>query len=276
MAVSDDFDTVPFPVSRRTIVAVGAASARRRRMIGLIEVDVTEARRRNEAARAAGRPSPSLTSFVVACAGKAVSEHPEVAAYRDLRGKIVTFHTADAAVSVEVVLEDRSFPLTHVLRDVGRRSPGDLDGELRAVKADPTRSPTLRLDRAARVFSRLPGFLRAAAFRLIYRLPHQQRRLAGTIGITSVGMFGRGGGWGIAFPVHALSIVVGGLAVRPGYHAGELQPREMLALTLSFDHDVVDGAPAARFTERLRRLLESADGLAEPAGPAPESADEGP
>jgi pyruvate/2-oxoglutarate dehydrogenase complex dihydrolipoamide acyltransferase (E2) component len=77
-------------------------------------------------------------------------------------------------------------------------------------------------------------------------------------------MFGRGGGWGIAFPVHALSIVVGGLAVRPGYHEGRLEPREVLALTLSFDHDVVDGAPAARFTERFRRLIEAADGLPDP------------
>lgn len=262
--MADEFDVAPFPVSRRTIVAVGAASARRRRMIGLIEADVTEARRRLTAARAAGLPAPSLTAFVVACAGRAVAEHPEVAAYRDLRGRIVTFRTVDAAVSVEVTLEGRSFPLTHVLRDVGGRAAGDLDRELQAVKADPASSGTLRLGRAAQAFVRMPGFLRTAAFRLLYRLPHRQRSLAGTIGVTSVGMFGRGGGWGIAFPVHSLSIVVGGLAVRPGYHEGRLEPREMLALTLSFDHDVVDGAPAARFTERLRRLIEAADGLPDP------------
>ena len=32
----------------------------------------------------------------------------------------------------------------------------------------------------------------------------------------------------------------------------------MLPLTLTFDHAVVDGAPAARFTETLRWLVESA------------------
>ena len=31
--------------------------------------------------------------------------------------------------------------------------------------------------------------------------------------------------------------------------------------TLSFDHDIVDGAPAARFVERLRGLIEGAFGL---------------
>jgi pyruvate/2-oxoglutarate dehydrogenase complex dihydrolipoamide acyltransferase (E2) component len=32
----------------------------------------------------------------------------------------------------------------------------------------------------------------------------------------------------------------------------------MLPLTLSFDHAVVDGAPAARFVETLRALIETA------------------
>jgi pyruvate/2-oxoglutarate dehydrogenase complex dihydrolipoamide acyltransferase (E2) component len=31
-----------------------------------------------------------------------------------------------------------------------------------------------------------------------------------------------------------------------------------LSLTLSFDHDIVDGAPAARFAKDFKELLESA------------------
>ena len=32
-------------------------------------------------------------------------------------------------------------------------------------------------------------------------------------------------------------------------------------LTVSFDHNVIDGAPAARFTQRLKELIESGYGL---------------
>jgi hypothetical protein len=39
--------------------------------------------------------------------------------------------------------------------------------------------------------------------------------------------------------------------------------REILSLTLVFDHDVIDGAPAARFTHRLVELIESGYGLNE-------------
>jgi hypothetical protein len=37
----------------------------------------------------------------------------------------------------------------------------------------------------------------------------------------------------------------------------------MLSLTVVFDHDVVDGAPAARFVKRLVELIESGYGLPE-------------
>jgi len=49
----------------------------------------------------------------------------------------------------------------------------------------------------------------------------------------------------------------GGNADKPGVTQGQIQIREVLSLTLTFDHDVVDGAPAARFTSRLKELIES-------------------
>jgi pyruvate/2-oxoglutarate dehydrogenase complex dihydrolipoamide acyltransferase (E2) component len=40
-----------------------------------------------------------------------------------------------------------------------------------------------------------------------------------------------------------------------------LVTREVLDLTISVDHDIVDGAPAARFVRRLREAIEAGDGL---------------
>ena len=56
-------------------------------------------------------------------------------------------------------------------------------------------------------------------------------------------------------------ITVGGIATKPRYLNGQLEPRELLELTISFDHDIVDGAPAARFARRLAELVEAAEGL---------------
>jgi pyruvate/2-oxoglutarate dehydrogenase complex dihydrolipoamide acyltransferase (E2) component len=46
---------------------------------------------------------------------------------------------------------------------------------------------------------------------------------------------------------------------------GRIEPREILNLTVVFDHHVIDGAPAARFTRRLVELIESGHGLVETA-----------
>ena len=42
---------------------------------------------------------------------------------------------------------------------------------------------------------------------------------------------------------------------------GRLVERDYLQLTVSVDHDVVDGAPAARFVSRLRELLTAGDSI---------------
>ncbi|MHA2357110.1 MAG: 2-oxo acid dehydrogenase subunit E2, partial [Candidatus Thorarchaeota archaeon] len=60
---------------------------------------------------------------------------------------------------------------------------------------------------------------------------------------------------------HSLNIAVGGISERLGYVGGKVEKREYLALTVTLDHDVVDGAPATRFVARLVALLEEGHGF---------------
>jgi pyruvate/2-oxoglutarate dehydrogenase complex dihydrolipoamide acyltransferase (E2) component len=84
----------------------------------------------------------------------------------------------------------------------------------------------------------------------------------GTVAVTAVGMFGAGGGWGAGLSNHTLEIIIGGIAKKPRMINGRLEERHLLGITISVDHDVIDGAPAARFTKMLRSFIESGDGLA--------------
>jgi pyruvate/2-oxoglutarate dehydrogenase complex dihydrolipoamide acyltransferase (E2) component len=74
-------------------------------------------------------------------------------------------------------------------------------------------------------------------------------------------MFGRGGGWAITMPNFTLTVALGGIAEKPGVVEGEIKIREYLDITVSIDHDIVDGAPAARFVYQFRDLVESGYGL---------------
>jgi pyruvate/2-oxoglutarate dehydrogenase complex dihydrolipoamide acyltransferase (E2) component len=112
-----------------------------------------------------------------------------------------------------------------------------------------------------RAYLLVPAFLRRIVFRVLDRLPHAMKRHAGTVMVTSVGMFGSGAGWGIPVASHTLSLTIGGIVKRVGMVDGRLEERDHVCLTASFDHDIVDGAPAARYLHRLRRQIERAADL---------------
>jgi pyruvate/2-oxoglutarate dehydrogenase complex dihydrolipoamide acyltransferase (E2) component len=56
-------------------------------------------------------------------------------------------------------------------------------------------------------------------------------------------------------------VVVGGLSKRPRVVGERIEVREVLDLTVTIDHNIVDGAPATRFGADLRKLLHTAAAL---------------
>ena len=255
------FTLEPFPLSRRLVLDAMHAGSRKHIIHGLVEYDVTEPRRLLREQKARSGESLSFTAFVLHCVGAAVAEDKMVHAYRDWRGRLVLFDDVDVNTLIEIELEERRFPLAYVVRAVNRRGVRELHDEIRSVQKNPQRSYGEETFNRMRWYARLPGFVRRLAFRALPLNLHWLKRIGGTVSVTAVGMFGEGGGWGIPLPLYTLNLTLGGIATKPGVIDGRIEPREYLSVTLSFDHDVVDGAPAARFAERLRGLIEGADGL---------------
>jgi pyruvate/2-oxoglutarate dehydrogenase complex dihydrolipoamide acyltransferase (E2) component len=86
----------------------------------------------------------------------------------------------------------------------------------------------------------------------------------GTVALTSVGMLGKvasGSGWRIPIGIHHLVVLLGGIARKPAVVGAEIEPRDYLSITILFDHDVVEGAPVARFLSRLRERIGEGYGL---------------
>lgn len=253
------FEVRPFRRERRTIVDALEVGVRRHMVHALLELDVTRARQLIREREASTGVRLSFTAFAVASLARAVGEDRLLHAYRDWRGRLVLFEDVDVVTLVESEVDAVAVP--HVVRAAQRRTVREIHDELRRVQAQPGTSAQ-RSGALARLAPLVPGFLRRLVLRLLRRNPHWLKRTAGTTLVTSVGMFGLGAGWGIGIvPLHTLCLAVGGISRRPGLVDGRVEPREVLALTASVDHDVVDGAPAARFASRLRRLIEEAEVL---------------
>ena len=77
----------------------------------------------------------------------------------------------------------------------------------------------------------------------------------GTITITNVGVFGVDAGVPILNPGEAAILAVGAAQRRPWEHEGEVVLRDVLTLSLAFDHRLVDGQAASLFLAAVGEIL---------------------
>ena len=78
----------------------------------------------------------------------------------------------------------------------------------------------------------------------------------GTFTITNLGMYEIDAFTPIINPPECAILGVGRIISRPVGINGQVVLKDMMALSLSFDHRLVDGAPAARFLQRIKTLIE--------------------
>lgn len=253
------YTALPFPAARRLIVEAGRMGSCRSLIHGLLEIDVTRARALLRDHKTRTGETLSFTAFVVACFAQAIEADKRVQARPDWRGRLIMFDEVDVVTLIEA--ERGGVAIPHIIRAANRKSFRALHDEIRAVQARPARSEQ-RSSPLMRLAPRTPAIFRQPFYWWLRQDPVRLKQYSGTCTVTSVGMFGRGSGWGITFlPLHTLGLTVGGIAEKPGVIDGRIEIREYLDLTVTFDHDVVDGAPAARFAQRLKELLESGYGV---------------
>ena len=251
------YTVFPFPWERQMIIEGGRIASKRHTVFGLIEVDVTRARQIIREYKDCTGETLSFTAFVVACLGKAVDENKMVHAYRDWRNRVIVFDEVDVNMVVEIEMEGRKVTLPRFIRAANRSTVRQIHDRIRTVQAKPEKSREFR----ALWFARLPGFIRDIFYWFVYRNPEWLKKTFCTVGVTAVGMFGKGSGWAVPFGVHTLDVALGGIAEKPGVVNGRIEIREYLCLTLMFDHDMIDGAPATRFAARFKDLIECGYGL---------------
>jgi pyruvate/2-oxoglutarate dehydrogenase complex dihydrolipoamide acyltransferase (E2) component len=251
-AAEESYEVRPFLKIRKAYIDNFEAARRKNFIHGLVEMDVTEVRRSLRQLEAEGQDI-SFTAVVMHAVARAVDEDRTMHAYR--RGnQLILFNDVDVNTQIEVTEAAQKIVKPLLVRAANRKSIDELTKEIRAGQ-QPDSGDAL-LYRAALALVSIPRPIRRLGLRAVMSNPMWFKRFGGTVGLSSVGMFGAGGGWGIPMAPPTLMITVGGISTKPRYIDGNVQAREMLDLTISVDHAIVDGATAARFTRRLAELLE--------------------
>lgn len=256
----DGYQIIPFPKMRRFALDAGWRGRRKHIVHGLLELDVTGARGYIREHLDRTGVSLSFTAFIISCLAKAVDYHKEVHACLDWRKRLIIYDDVNINTMVEVEAAGRKIPIPHVIKYANRKTFQEIHAEIRSTQNKPADTTEVKF---MSYFLSLPAFLRRTFYWVVTKNPQFFRDYNSSVLVTAVGMFGRGGGWGIPVPSFSLTVTLGGIAEKPGVVDGRIEVREYMDVTLSFDHDIIDGAPAARFTQSFRELVESGYGLIE-------------
>jgi pyruvate dehydrogenase E2 component (dihydrolipoamide acetyltransferase) len=218
-------------VERQPMSAIRRATARQMSLSWSIVPHVTQSDLSDitdfETFRKSQTKGPKLTisAFAMKAVVVLLKEYPVFNSSIDVAGNQIIhkkFYNIGVAVDTENGL------LVPVIRDVDKKSIAELAEELTSIAE---RARQRKLD--------------------------SKDLTGGTFTITNLGGIG---GTGFTPIVNYPEVAILGISrgrLEPVVHNGEIVPRLMMPLSLSYDHRVIDGAIAARFTRRLAEMLEN-------------------
>ncbi len=164
----------------------------------------------------------SINDLVIRAVALALVKMPEVNASFDGERLLLKKHIN---IGVAVAL-DRGL-IVPVIRDADRRTVLEIARESRRL-ADAARNNTLKLEEFQ----------------------------GGTFSVSNAGMYGVESFTAVINPPESAILAVGAAMPTPVVVDGQVVVRDMMKVTLSSDHRVLDGAVSARFLQEIRLLIE--------------------
>ncbi|MEJ7577453.1 MAG: pyruvate dehydrogenase complex dihydrolipoamide acetyltransferase [Pyrinomonadaceae bacterium] len=165
----------------------------------------------------------SINDFIIKVTAAALSQHPQVnASYND---KTIRYYDG-VDIGVAVALEGGL--ITPIVRGTDKKSVGQIAREVREL-AERARNRQLR----------------------------PEEYMGATFSISNLGMFGIDEFTAIINPPEAAILAVGQAKAMAVVRDGEIVVKQIMRVTLSCDHRIVDGATGAKFLQTFKKLLEN-------------------
>ena len=165
----------------------------------------------------------SINDIVIKVVAAALIQHPEVNA--SFQEKFVRYYE-HADIGVAVAIEDGL--ITPVVRSADQKSLSQIAAEVRELAE---RARTKRLK--------------------------PEEYTGATFSISNLGMFGIDEFTAVINPPEGAILAVGAMTPKPVVRDNEIVVRQMMRVTMSCDHRVIDGATGAKFLQTFKKILEN-------------------
>jgi pyruvate dehydrogenase E2 component (dihydrolipoamide acetyltransferase) len=165
----------------------------------------------------------SINDIIIKVTAAALMQHPQVnASFQD---KVVRYYD-HADIGVAVAIEDGL--ITPVIRSADQKSLSQIAAEVREL-ADRAKSRKLK----------------------------PEEYTGATFSVSNLGMFGINEFTAIINPPEGGILAIGAMTPQPVVRDGEVVVRQMMRVTMSCDHRLIDGATGAKFLQTFKKILEN-------------------
>lgn len=251
MKKSKPFTTVPLPFNRKVVIASVSVSSRRSAIHAITDVDVSLPRKLIRDHFEQTGEKWSFTAYIVACLAQTVKKNPKFNSF--IRGnRLILLNDVTVSVLIERELEGDKTPEPLGIKKAQFKTFTEIHSEIRLAQQHTEK----KLGSLAKTswIRFIPGFLLRTFVKLADRNINMALRY-GKVCVTSPGMFGKEALWFIPHGTATVMLTVGSISSKVVNIGGQFAEREHLNLTVSFDHNIIDGAPASRFIKQLTEEL---------------------
>jgi len=235
-------------------------------MLALMEFDVTDTRSKIREKKRSGNPV-SFQSFIVKAIASAINEFKELNSIIS-GNKLFIFEDIDINIPLELDTDGERFPRQIIIRKADKRSVEDIFKEIEAARnrflqLQTTGDEDKWANKMMKTLFVFPKFLRKIFIQKMVNNPLTVKKRSGTIHFTSVAGFSQTSGFVIPcmVGVGSLDFTLGSITKKTENFNNKTLFRDSLSITVMFNHKIIDGVPAARFSNRLKQIIENAEFL---------------
>jgi len=255
MKAKKGYKKTPLSFNRQAVIASVSVTKAKNAIHCFTEIDITEPRKRikNYFERTGERLS--FTAYVVACLSRVIQDYPHFNSFIKGR-KLIILDEITISVLIEREIAGENVPEPISIKQTQNKTYFQIHKEIREAKNLKTNK--LGSLSGQEWFRWIPGFL----LRSFIRIADKNIRMGikyGKVAVTAVGMYSKEPFWFIPHGTATVLATVGSISKKVIAIDNHFESREHLCLTLSFDHNIVDGAPAARFMNQLTETIKSGD-----------------
>jgi len=247
------YKSVPLTFNRKIVISSATVTKEKNTFHCITEVDISVPRRIiNEYFQQTGIKL-SLTAYVVTCLAQVIKDHPLLNSF--IKGsKQIILDDVTVSVLIEREIKGEKVPEPVAISNAQKKTYLQINDEIRTAQNQEGQ----RLGNLSNMewIRFIPGFLMRTFIRLADKNIKMGKRY-GKVAVTAVGMFNKESVWFIPHGSATVVITVGGINSKPVKEGDKIIEKEHLCLTASFNHDIVDGAPASRFMNQFLEIIRS-------------------